>query len=449
MPSNGSVELNNENCEVGIIESHGEWRDIDRKLRVIARKRSALDAVEASLLREADRVEIWRELGCVSLLDYMERVLGYGPKAAQDRVRVSDALEELPALTQALARDELKFTAIRELTRVAIPRTEHAWRDEAIGKSLRQIEAMVAGRKKGDLPTDPANPDLRLRTIRLEVTPATYALWMQAQQLLEQEHGMRLDDDQIAAGMARGVVEGGAANEAPTRAKFQISITQCEKCRQGWQLAAGKEIAIQRSAMERAECDAQFIGHVDADNPPRSVQLVPPRVRQQVWVRDQGRCRVPGCRSSRHLEVHHIVFRSEGGDNSPRNLLVLCSSHHTALHEGKLKIIGDAADELEFRWAIDPHHGPDRFEAHVGSNRTQPSNEDARAIAVAAMEKYVKQALVDLRFKQPEAHAAVDDAIRNLRPGFELGDLIRESLKRCPPNVEAGQLSAIPEVTIR
>ena len=62
-----------------------EWMHIDRKLRAIARKRSALDAAEAKLLRDADRVAIWREFACVSILDYMERVLGYGPKAAQDR----------------------------------------------------------------------------------------------------------------------------------------------------------------------------------------------------------------------------------------------------------------------------------------------------------------------------------------------------------------------------
>ena len=159
--------------------SSSGWRDLDRKLRGIARRRAALDAEEAALLREAERIKIWHELGYVSIEDYLERVLGYGPKAAQDRLRVARALADLPELTEALSRGELPFTALRELTRVAVPRTEREWRQEAAGKTLRQIEDMVAGRKKGDRPTDPTNPDLRLRKLHFEVTPATFALFLQ------------------------------------------------------------------------------------------------------------------------------------------------------------------------------------------------------------------------------------------------------------------------------
>src|SRR3954468_14284311 len=96
----------------------GGWRDLDRKLRGIARRRAALDAEEAVLLREAERIEIWHELGYVSIEDYLERVLGYGPKAARDRLRVARSLADLPELTEALSRGELPFTAVRELTRV-------------------------------------------------------------------------------------------------------------------------------------------------------------------------------------------------------------------------------------------------------------------------------------------------------------------------------------------
>jgi hypothetical protein len=448
MWSNGSVGTSEHNgtWEQSATDSHEEWRDIDRKLRVIAKKRSALDAVEAQLLREADRVEIWLEYGCVSLMQYMERVLGYGPKAAQDRIRVAEALEELPGLSQALARDDLKFTAIRELTRVATPRTEHAWRDQAIGKSLREVECMVSGRQKGDLPTDPPDPDLRLRKLTLEVTPATYALVRQAQQRLETEHGMRLSDDQLAAGMARATLEGGTPTEAPTRATFQIAITQCERCRQGWQTAAGKQIAIQKSAMERAECDAQRIGSLDAKHPERAVQDVPPSVRRLVWARDQGRCQVPGCRSSRHLEVHHIVFRSHGGDHSPERLVLLCDGHHTALHEGKLTITGTAPDKLEFVWTIDPHAGtspPGAVEsapsmAHVGPKvappepaTTGPSSEPSNS-ELSVMRADVKQALVTLGFKPSQATDAIDDALGNLGPEPNLDELLREALRRCP-----------------
>ena len=65
-----------------------DWRAVDRALRTIARRRGELDADEARWLREAERLQIWRPLGMVSALDYCERVLGYAPRTAQDRLRV-------------------------------------------------------------------------------------------------------------------------------------------------------------------------------------------------------------------------------------------------------------------------------------------------------------------------------------------------------------------------
>ena len=279
-----------------------EWMHIDRKLRLIACKRSALDAAEAKLLRDADRVAIWREFACVSILDYMERVLGYGPKAAQDRIRVAEALEELPWLTEALAHDELKFTAIRELTRIATPGTDLAWRDWARDRTLRDIERKVTAHKKGDHPSDPEQPDLRMKTIKLDLTPSMYAAYLRSQEQLCRDQGRPPTDSELMATWTTAHLEARAdarADErgdaaAPTRANNQISITQCEQCRQGWEYAAGKRIAIEKSAMERAECDAQWIGSLEAQHPERAVQDVTPAMRRFVWARDEGRCRVPG-----------------------------------------------------------------------------------------------------------------------------------------------------------
>src|SRR5262245_26629042 len=54
-----------------------DWRVVDRKLRAIRRSRAALDAEEIHWLREAEALQIWRPLGMVSFLDYLERTLGY------------------------------------------------------------------------------------------------------------------------------------------------------------------------------------------------------------------------------------------------------------------------------------------------------------------------------------------------------------------------------------
>jgi hypothetical protein len=178
-----------------------EWQRIDRALRVLAKRRSALDADEMQLLACATRIEIWRQLGMVSLHEYLEHVLGYSPRQATERVRVATALEGLPELADALASGELHFSAVRELTRVATRETEQAWIDATRGQNLRQIEQAVAGRKRGDRPSDPADPELVAQTIRFDVRPATLALLRQAQQALEAERGERLDDDALIAAL--------------------------------------------------------------------------------------------------------------------------------------------------------------------------------------------------------------------------------------------------------
>ena len=138
-----------------------------------------------------ERDEIWRELGKATLLEYLEDALGYGPRAASERVRVALALDELPELAQTLACGELSYSAIRELTRVATPGTEVEWRDHARGKNLRQIEDKVAFHRRGDRPTDRPTLEPRSRVVRFEVRPATFAMLRQVQQVLADERGGR------------------------------------------------------------------------------------------------------------------------------------------------------------------------------------------------------------------------------------------------------------------
>jgi hypothetical protein len=61
-------------------------------------------------------------------------------------------------------------------------------------------------------------------------------------------------------------------------------------------------------------------------------------MRRKVKHRDKGRCRVPGCRASCNIDIHHLRPLSEGGTHAYDNLVTLCEAHHIALHEGALHI---------------------------------------------------------------------------------------------------------------
>src|SRR5689334_15131397 len=148
-----------------------DCRVVHARLEKIASARGALDAREAELLLEADQLEIWRVYGQPTLAAYLELTLGYTPHACNERLRVARELHELPQLHEALAAGRLHFSAVRELTRVATRETEAAWLAVAEGRSVRQVEQAVAGHRKGDLPSDPPDPETTLLQFTFEVTP--------------------------------------------------------------------------------------------------------------------------------------------------------------------------------------------------------------------------------------------------------------------------------------
>jgi len=329
-----------------------DWQVVDRALRSIANRIAGLDAEEARWLREAEALKIWRPLGMVSAIDYMERVLGYAPRTAQDRLRVARALGALPRLTAALASGELAFTAVRELTRVATAATEAEWVAKSLGRNLRQIEVLVADHHLGDRPDDPKDPAARTHVLRLELTAETFALLRQARQALDEEHGTSLSEDQLIAKLCVAALDDTPTREPTGRARFQIAVTVCERCGQGWQHGAGATIAIDAAAVERARCDAQHIGSIDGAAPERAHQDIAPSVARFVWHRDGGRCRTPGCRSSRGLELHHLIHRADGGSHDAMNIALLCSlcrARHNEHYAGCVIMPGSDAPPTKMR----------------------------------------------------------------------------------------------------
>jgi HNH endonuclease len=422
------------------------WHTVDRALRTIALRRAALDADEARWLREAETLQIWHPLGMVSALDYLERVLGYAPRTAYDRLRVARALGDLPQLTAALAGGALPFSAIRELTRVATPATEAAWIAAATGKNLRQIEELVADHHPGDRPDDPPDPAARTHVVRFELSAETFALLRQARAVLDDEHGTNLSEDAFIATLCNAVLGGAPQTESTGRAKFQIAMTVCERCRQGWQEGAGAQIAVAPAAVDRALCDAQHIGSIDGTEPERAYQDIPPSVARLVWRRDGGRCRVPGCRSSRGLELHHLVHRADGGSHDASNIVLACSACHQAHHDGRLTISG-TADRIDIRRRC-PSPGAHvdaanaapaaRPGAHVDAANAAPAARPGAHVDAAGkldgaiLRTQAKAALIGLGWKPATAHAAVAEAAAAQGTDVALEHLIVEALRRCP-----------------
>lgn len=60
---------------------------------------------------------------------------------------------------------------------------------------------------------------------------------------------------------------------------------------------------------------------------------MPDELRKRVMERDKHRCRF--CGIDRNLHLHHIVYRSQGGQHEESNLITLCFKCHGTVHSDK------------------------------------------------------------------------------------------------------------------
>ena len=130
------------------------WREVDRALRTLAVRRARLDAEEAYWLREAEAEQIWRPLGMVSAIDYLERVFGYGPRSAGAAPSRACARLVARAVGGARGRAAAVLGGARADARGnASDRGGLAGR--RVGQDPAPVEELVAEHRPGDLPGDP------------------------------------------------------------------------------------------------------------------------------------------------------------------------------------------------------------------------------------------------------------------------------------------------------
>ncbi|TQM37890.1 HNH endonuclease signature motif containing protein [Pseudonocardia cypriaca] len=106
-------------------------------------------------------------------------------------------------------------------------------------------------------------------------------------------------------------------------------------------LQGGPEVP--RSTAERLACDArvQVLLNDRTGNRMylgRSRRLATPAQIAALTVRDGEGCQFPGCTHTRHLHAHHIQHWLHGGPTDVDNLILICSFHHTVIHDHGYRI---------------------------------------------------------------------------------------------------------------
>ncbi|HEU4576699.1 MAG TPA: HNH endonuclease signature motif containing protein [Polyangiaceae bacterium] len=227
----------------------------------LARERAAADALEGHWLLRARRAQAHVHLGFGHFVSYVEQLFGYTPRSILEKLRVAEALEQLSMSRAALEQGQLGWCAARELTRVAVRETEVGWLQAARGKTVRQLEQLVAGKRRGDAPSDKPDPRAVRHVLRFAVTAETYAPFREALRELRRRSSSCFDDDAALLEMARCVLGATLGGSVPGRdegrANYQIAISVCPECGSGRQPANGQVVPVAPEIVTMAECDAQ------------------------------------------------------------------------------------------------------------------------------------------------------------------------------------------------
>jgi hypothetical protein len=295
--------------------------------------------------------------------------------------RVAHALKTLPSIGRAFAEGNLSYSKVRALTRVAGQHNE----DELLAFALTTTAARVEERCRelrygSPVSTEQALRAYARRALRLRHDPhrgtvtITVELPVETGELVDKALDRALEATAAAEASPELAGESWSAQRADALvalAKAFLSGQQVDPSGKG--SASGtphhhqvvvhvEESALRGSAgrsglpietVRRLACDSDLVVLVeDRNGDPLSVgrktRAVPAAIHRALWARDRG-CRFPGCGRKRFVEAHHIEHWAKGGETSLANLILLCSAHHTALHEGGFTIEKDYRDRWFFR----------------------------------------------------------------------------------------------------
>ena len=340
-----------------------------------------------TLIHEFDQHHHWERLGMASCAHWLNFRCGIGMHAAREKVRVANALVELPKMSERFKRGELSYSKVRAMTRIAtednedyllmIARHGTAYHVEKLVSQYRRcvrlqetknaneqhqarelnyhydengcliinarlpaeqgalvLKALQLAMDSSESESD-AEADVPAGTPNRESFPARRAdaLAEMAETYLNTPPAKTSTADryQVVVHVTPDTLEDCPpdvpAGTSPTPTRPDSNLSHIENA---------PHIAAETS--RRIACDCSIVKlREDKDAQPLSIsrksRSIPPSVNRALRARDQG-CRFPGCTSTEFIDGHHIKHWADGGETSLENLVQLCRRHHRLVHEG-------------------------------------------------------------------------------------------------------------------
>ena len=328
------------------------------------------------LIHEFDKNLCWEYLGMASCAHWLNFKCGIGMHAAREKVRVANALAELPTMSARFKRGELSYSKVRAMTRIANAENEDYLLGIAKHGTAHHVERLVSLYRgcKRQQDSENANEAHKKRelqchydtdgclVIRGRIPAEQGALIMKAlERAMEKNDQPKPYNQKVPAGTSEETFYAQradalaelaeiylASDKTPTSTadRFQVVVhvspdtlidASPEFDDEGIShLEDGPHVPAGTS--RRIACDCSIIKLTEDENGEplsigRKTRTIPPAINRALRARDKG-CRFPGCTNTKFIDGHHIQHWANGGETSLDNLVQLCRKHHRLVHEG-------------------------------------------------------------------------------------------------------------------
>ncbi|HEY4183043.1 MAG TPA: HNH endonuclease signature motif containing protein [Kofleriaceae bacterium] len=350
--------------------------------------RAAWEAQECRDIRAAQDLRLCEECGCINLPEYLMRTCGFTRREAIERIRIANALTDLPRLEDQLEAGALSYSAVRELVRVVIAEKQDEWIEHCVGLTSDQVARAVSGHKRGDSPDDPVDPDEHGHTVSFSLRDSTRARFNAAVRALRrvrghdffddddlfqtltdvlESHGSRAisDEQPLVANdnnadgdgtggentlpLANDTTPPGLSATPPGQASAEASERREEKrdaaisseslkaMRKAlsrppvhvWLMTDGRGFAhgveLPQDELKTLLCDCVDMGDINDPTAEKRKHLSD-RERARILALHGNRCAVEGCMAETDIDIHHIEALEDGGKDISSNKIPLCKS---------------------------------------------------------------------------------------------------------------------------
>jgi hypothetical protein len=398
--------------------------DLDAEIRALARHMNAQTYRLLMLVREFDDRFGWAKWGLRNCAEWLAWRCGVSLSAAREKVRTAQALRGMPAISAAFADGRLSYSKVRALTRVGRMHDEDSLLDYALRATAPQVEercrqirnvapdssvgawrawerrslTLIRDEGRGlmrisvDVPIEQGEVIAQALERAAENGDSSMGIEFAAsgepsvegdsvEGVRDTAHGghgsghgahgsagastgnsWRAQQADALVTLAKAYLSGGHGSGKPCSAAdhYQVVIhTDASALRGG---LGRSDLALE--TVKRLTCDGSVITIVeDEDGTPLDVgrkrRTVTTALRRALWARDRH-CTFPGCHNRCYVDGHHIKHWVNKGETNLDNLTLLCTYHHTLVHEGGFKIRRDGDRAIYFErpdGRVIPRHG--------------------------------------------------------------------------------------------